>query len=198
MRVHTNRLDILREMKIANILANDQIVRTIDSGENGFTNTGLTNLLYIVMEYIPNQIFDLIKLSRNVGEEGGRMFLRQMVDCLDYMHEQKGVAHRDIKLENMLLTSDLTIKFADFGFATQDGIEKLSQFRGTKTYMAPEIKEGKVYNGKQVDIFSIGVVLFIMVRGIYPFTEATKNDQFYELVLNDKLDAYWGRVDRAN
>ena len=76
MRVHTNRLDILREMKIANILAHDQIVKTIDSGENGFTNTGLTNLMYIVMEYIPNQIFDLIKLSRNVGEDGGRMFLR--------------------------------------------------------------------------------------------------------------------------
>lgn len=76
MRVHTNRLDIQREMKIADILSQDKIVRTIDSGENGFTNSGLTNIMYIVMEYIPNQIFDLIKISRNVGEEGGRMFLR--------------------------------------------------------------------------------------------------------------------------
>ena len=98
----------------------------------------------------------------------------------------------------MLLSGDLTIKFADFGFATNEGIEKLSQFRGTKTYMAPEIKLGNVYNGKEVDIFSIGVVLFIMVRGIYPFTEATKNDQFYEHILNDNLDTYWGRVDKIN
>ena len=70
------------------------------------------------MEYVPNQIFDLINTSRNVGEDGGRMFLRQIVDCLEHMHEQKGVAHRDIKLENMLLTGNLEIKLTDFGFAT--------------------------------------------------------------------------------
>ena len=67
----------------------------------------------------------MIKITRNLGEDGGRMFLRQMVAFLDYIHGEKGVAHRDIKLENMLLTGDLNLKFTDFGFATQEGIEQL-------------------------------------------------------------------------
>ena len=53
MKVHTNYFDVQREMSIANILKHDQIVRTIDSGEHGFTNTGLTNILFIIMEYVP-------------------------------------------------------------------------------------------------------------------------------------------------
>lgn len=78
------------------------------------------------MEYIPNdQVFDLIKECGNVGEDGGRLFLKQMVEGIEYMHEEKGVVHRDIKMENMLISRDLTIKFADFGFATNHSIDKL-------------------------------------------------------------------------
>lgn len=71
--------------------------------------------------------------------------------------------HRDLKLENILVDDGLTIKVADFGFATYKKINKLKSYRGTKTYMAPEIKEGKVYDGRQSDIFSVGVILFIIV-----------------------------------
>lgn len=70
----------------------------------------------------------------------------------------------------------MTIKVADFGFATYKSVSKLQSYRGTKTYMAPEIKEGKVYDGRQVDIFSVGVILFIIVMGIFPFQEAIKDE----------------------
>jgi len=64
------------------------------------------------------------------------------------MHQNKGVVHRDIKLENVLVDSDLNIKVADLGFATYKNIEALNTYMGTKGYMAPEILGRKTYNGK--------------------------------------------------
>jgi len=66
------------------------------------------------------------------------------------------------------------------------------------TYMAPEIKEGKQYDGRQIDIFSTGVILFIIVQGIFPFKEAKKDEYFYNLILNNKLDTYWKKVGGQN
>jgi serine/threonine protein kinase len=66
------------------------------------------------------------------------------------------------------------------------------------TYMAPEIKEGKQYDGRQIDIFSTGVILFIIVQGIFPFKEAKKDEYFYNLIMNNKLDQYWKKVGGQN
>jgi serine/threonine protein kinase len=62
------------------------------------------------------------------------------------------------------------------------------------TYMAPEIKENKAYKGKQVDMFSIGVIIFIIVQGIFPFKEARKEEYFYNLLLEGKYDTYFQKV----
>jgi serine/threonine protein kinase len=132
-----------------------------------------------------------------MGEDGGRYFLSQMIEVLSYM-QGKGVVHRDLKLENILVDDNLNLKIADFGFATYKKIDRLKSYRGTMTYMAPEIKEGKVYNGKQVDMFSTGVILFIIVQGIFPFKEAKKDEYFYNLLLQGKLDTYWKKTGGEN
>jgi len=62
------------------------------------------------------------------------------------------------------------------------------------TYMAPEIKIGKTYDGKQIDIFSTGVILFIIVQGIFPFKEAKKDEYYYNLLCEGKIDKYWEKT----
>ncbi len=106
--------------------------------------------------------------------------------------------HRDLKLENILVDDSMNLKVADFGFATYKKINKLNSYRGTMTYMAPEIKEGKTYDGRQIDIFSTGVILFIIVQGIFPFKEAKRDEYFYNLILTGKLDQYWTKVGGQN
>lgn len=110
------------------------------------------------------------------------------------MHEEQGVVHIDLKLENILIEEDFTIKLADFGFATSKNIDRLHLYRGTKTYMAPEIKRGEIYKGKQVDIFSIGVIVFILVMGLFPFHEAKEDNYYYNLLLRGNLEKYWQKV----
>lgn len=116
-----------------------------------------------------------------------------MLDTLEYMHKNR-VVHRDLKLENILLDNDLNLKLADFGFACYKNIDCLKSYRGTMTYMAPEIKEGKQYNGTQVDLFSFAVILFIIVQGIFPFKEARTEEYFYNLILTGQHDLYWQKV----
>ena len=94
-----------------------------------------------------------------------------MVAGLTYMHHQ-GIVNRDIKLENMLVADDFTIKIADFGFAKPmegRGDGQIATYLGTPGYMAPEIIEGRLYSGQAVDIFALGIVLFSMVTVSSPF-----------------------------
>jgi len=158
----------------------------------------ICNLVYIILEYVPGGLFfDLCQAAGGMGEDGGRFFMDQIKDVISYMQEKKAV-HRDLKLENILVDNGLQLKIADFGFATYKKISKLTSYRGTKTYMAPEIKEGKTYDGRQTDIFSAGVILFIIVLGIFPFSEAKKDEYYYKLIYEGKLEKYWKKTGGEN
>ena len=154
----------------------------------------IDNLVYIVMEFVQGGLlFDLCQTMGAMGEDAGRFFLHQMLDSVEYMHSRR-VVHRDLKLENILVDDNLNLKLADFGFACYKNIDTLKSYRGTMTYMAPEIKEGKQYAGSQVDMFSIGVILFIIVQGIFPFKEARKEEYFYNLIMQGQNDTYFQKV----
>lgn len=88
----------------------------------------------------------------------------------------------------------MNLKVADFGFATFRKVHALKSYKGTKTYMAPEIKEQKTYDGMQIDIFSTGVILFIIVQGIFPFQEAKKDEYYYNLLLKGDHETYWKKT----
>ncbi len=77
----------------------------------------------------------------------GRFLARQLINQLEYL-QNNNIVHRDIKLENILVGENMTLKLADFGFATDQNIENLSDIKGTQSYMAPEVRENDTYDGK--------------------------------------------------
>ena len=177
-----------------NGLKHKNIVGLKAYGPNGYvvkpSGRKIENLVYIIMEYAEGGIlFDVCDKMKGMGEDVGREFFKQMVETLEYMHS-KGVVHRDIKLENLLVDCQLNLKFADFGYSTYKNIENLQDYYGTKTYIAPEVREGQ-YNGKKIDIFSSAVVLFIIVKGQFPFVESKDDDFYYQLIKNKNFNKYW-------
>lgn len=186
------------EIKILKSLNHQGIVKLYETGSNGSVSkpsgSVVSDLIYILLEYVPQgTLFTLCEQNGAMGEDIGRFFLSQILDILGYMHDRE-IVHRDLKLENLLLDDNLSIKFADFGFARfqKDGL--LKSQRGTMTYMAPEIKLGLNYDGKEADVFSVGVILFIIVLGIFPFQEAKKDEYFYNLILSKQHAKYWAKV----
>ena len=141
-----------QEIQILQGLKHQNIVNICGYGSDGHvkkpSGREIKNLVYIMLEYVTGGLlFDLCQTVGGMGEDAGRYFLSQMIDVMSYM-QGKGVVHRDLKLENILVDDNMNLKVADFGFATYKKINKLSSYRGTMTYMAPEIKEGKIYDGK--------------------------------------------------
>ena len=113
------------------------------------------------------------------------------------MHNQ-GIVHRDIKAENIIIDEHMNVRLLDFGFASSQNNDELNCYCGTPAYMAPEIKKGLVYKGREVDIFSLGVVLFIIVRGLFPFTEAKDKDYWYKLIKTGQIGTYFSKIDKNN
>lgn len=106
------------------------------------------------------------------------------------------MAHRDLKLENILIDDKMNIKVADFGFATSTTKrDRLKAYGGTRSYMAPEVIAKKYYNGQKIDIFAVGVIMFIVVNGCFPFKSADPEDDYYKLLISEtKQKAYWKAV----
>lgn len=191
-------LSVHNEITILKNLQHQGIIQMYEYGDAGQvvkpSGRVIENLVYIVMEFVQGGLlFDLCQSMGAMGEDAGRFFLHQMLDSVEFMHSRQ-VVHRDLKLENILVDDNLNLKLADFGFSCYKNINALNSYRGTMTYMAPEIKEGKQYKGTNVDMFSIGVILFIIVQGIFPFKEARKEEYFYNLILQGQTDTYFQKV----
>jgi serine/threonine protein kinase len=117
-----------------------------------------------------------------------------MIEALEYVHNA-GLAHRDIKPDNILLDDKFNVKIADFGFAGpiagRTGTGYLTTKLGTLPYQAPEINERKPYKGSEVDLFALSIVLFITIAGTPPFTQADKSEFYYKLIYSQKMETFW-------
>ncbi|CAD8124980.1 unnamed protein product [Paramecium sonneborni] len=136
------------------------------------------------------ELFEYISLSGRFSQEVSRFYFKQLLDAMVYMTD-KGICHRDLKLENILLDEQFNLKVADFGFAKVMEAAKLKTNLGTPGYMAPEIVAKKEYNGTKADIFSAGVILFILHAGSPPFSQASEKDSYFRLLLTNKQDQFW-------
>ena len=121
---------------------------------------------YIALELVKGgELFDLISLDmgQKLEEKIARSIFKQILDGLSFMHAT-GIAHRDMKPENILLDDEFNVKIADFGFAAptvgRDGSGTLQTVLGTMSYMAPELHLQRKYKGEIVDLFAVGIILF--------------------------------------
>ncbi|RZF45104.1 hypothetical protein LSTR_LSTR013984 [Laodelphax striatellus] len=146
---------------------------------------------FIVMRFAENgDLLEYVLNHGEVSEERSRFWIRQMALAVQYLHEM-GIAHRDLKCENILITELLNCKLADFGFARfvidETGAPILSAtYCGSLTYAAPEVLRGLPYDPKISDMWSLGVILYVMFNKSMPFDDANVK-KMYERQMNKRV-----------
>lgn len=127
--------------------------------------------IIMVLEYAGGELFDYIVKNGKMPESKARRFFQQIVCAVEYCHRHK-IVHRDLKPENLLLDGDLNVKIADFGLSNvlTDG-NFLKTSCGSPNYAAPEVIGGKLYAGPEVDVWSCGVILYVLLCGRLPFDD---------------------------
>ncbi|XP_072954258.1 CBL-interacting protein kinase 11 [Typha angustifolia] len=140
--------------------------------------------IYFVMEYVKGgELFNKVAKGR-LKEDVARKYFHQLISAVDYCHS-RGVYHRDLKPENMLLDESENLKVSDFGLSAlaeskrQDGL--LHTTCGTPAYVAPEVISRKGYDGAKADIWSCGVILFVLVAGYLPFHDSNLIEMYRKI-----------------
>ncbi|CAM9408894.1 unnamed protein product, partial [Phaeothamnion confervicola] len=177
---------VRHEGRIMERLRHPRIVRLYESIET-------SRHVHLVMELVagPN-LCTHVKRRRRLGDGEARRVFDGILQGLEYMHGMD-VCHRDVKLENVLMdvdddaggvASDSGVKLADFGFsACVRGGRRLHVFCGTPSYMPPEIVRRGEYDGKPADVWSLGVVLYALLCGCFPFSGATYPELYQRIQL---------------
>jgi len=177
---------IKREISVMKIVRHPNIVKLNE------VLAGKTKI-YIILELITGgELFDKIARHGKLRENEARKYFQQLIDAIDYCHS-KGVYHRDLKPENLLLDARGNLKVSDFGLSTlcQNGVGLLHTTCGTPNYVAPEVLGKNGYDGSAADIWSCGVILYVLMAGYLPFEE---NDlpSLYEKITAAKYSCpYW-------
>ncbi|XP_049322825.1 serine/threonine-protein kinase SIK3 homolog isoform X2 [Astyanax mexicanus] len=162
-----NLKKIFREVQIMKMLRHPHIIRLYQVMET-------ERMIYLVTEYASGgEIFDHLVAHGRMAEKDARRKFKQIVAAVHFCH-CRNIVHRDLKAENLLLDHNLNIKIADFGFSNMFSRgQLLKTWCGSPPYAAPELFEGKEYDGPKVDIWSLGVVLYVLVCGALPFDGST-------------------------
>ncbi|ESL10592.1 serine/threonine protein kinase [Trypanosoma rangeli SC58] len=146
-----------------------------------------TNHIYLVLELVAGgELFDKIAEAKRFDEPTARRYFHQLIAGIHYCHSQ-GIAHRDLKPENLLLDANDTLKISDFGLSNIHSGNApgrgtmLQTVCGTPNYVAPEVLKERGYDGVKADVWSCGVVLFVMLAGYLPFDDDNVNALFTKI-----------------
>lgn len=190
MQVETE-IESLKKVRHANVM---KLYAYNLNAQYPSTDSKIIDTILLVLEYAPGgELFDILYYTSSVPEKVARTYFRQLVYGLEACHNN-GVIHRDLKPQNLLLDSKYNIKITDFGLSKivltdKDAVMKTT-YVGTKGYQAPELLENKKY-GLECDIFSIGVILFILLAGYPPFEQASVKDKWFKPLVSKKIEKFW-------
>ncbi|KAK9269490.1 hypothetical protein L1049_001265 [Liquidambar formosana] len=157
---------IKREISIMKIVRHPNIVRLHEVLASRIK-------IYIILEFVTGgELFDRIVHQGRLAENESRRYFQQLIDAVAHCHS-KGVYHRDLKPENLLLDSHGDLKVSDFGLSAlpQKGVGLLHTTCGTPNYVAPEVLSHQGYDGAAADVWSCGVILYVLMAGYLPFDE---------------------------
>lgn len=177
----TAMTDVLREVSIMKMLDHPNIVKLIE-----VIDDPLTDDFYMVLEYVSGKWGCEGSFPKGgMGESKSRRYLRDVVAGLMYLHTHN-IIHGDIKPDNLLVTSDGNVKIADFSVSQvfEDENDELRRSPGTPVFTAPECCLGSTYRGRAADTWAVGVTLYCMVLGQYPFLGETLQDTYDKIVNN--------------
>ncbi|KAK3327584.1 putative serine/threonine protein kinase [Cercophora scortea] len=147
--------------------------------------------IIMVLEYAGGELFDYIVQHGKMKEDEARRFFQQMLCAVEYCHRHK-IVHRDLKPENLLLDENLNVKIADFGLSNimTDG-NFLKTSCGSPNYAAPEVIGGKLYAGPEVDVWSCGVILYVLLVGRLPFDDEHIPSLFAKIARGSYMVPTW-------
>lgn len=184
---------IKREISIMKLVHHKSIVKLMEV-------LASRTKIFIVIELVTGgELFDRIVAAGRLEENQARFYFRQLVDGVEYCHS-KGVCHRDLKPENLLLDDKGDLKISDFGLSAlyegeDDGGSSRSQLLhttcGTPNYVAPEVLADKGYDGRTADVWSCGVILYVLLAGFLPFDEPTMTALFRKIQNADFAYPSW-------
>lgn len=189
-----------------------------DSGLRKKHGEAVEPAVLLVLEWAPHmELFEYVALER-FSHPLAHAYFKQLATGLAHCHA-KGVYHRDstctrvftlfcrvtpgfltVKPENLLLGHDFVLKVADFGLAILDeaatGAPLVTRC-GTDVYMSPEVFGRKPYTGPAADVWSAGIVLFVMLAGFPPFNHAAEGDWWFDAITSGLADAFWAAHERT-
>jgi len=151
------------------------------------------DVILVVLELATGrELFDFLAFTGNFDESIARTYFHQLINGVGYSHSLS-IVHRDLKPENLLLSSDFTLKIADFGFANAFTENERLMYTecGTPGYMAPEVFTRSGYDGCGADVWSCGVILFIMLAGFPPFQKPAMNDWWFNKLATNRQHLFW-------
>lgn len=142
----------------------------------------------VIMEYIAaGNLCNYVRAHKRLDEREARYIFRALVDGIDYCH-QRNIVHRDIKLDNLLLDENKNVRIIDFGFSIcTKPTDFLKTPCGSPSYAAPEIVARKPYIGHSADIWSMGVVLYALICGHFPF-QGRNNSELWQKIMKGKYN----------
>lgn len=183
----------LNEIAIMSQISHKYIVKLLDSVITGHyiapDGTETFDVRYLLLEFIPNgTLFDYVTITGYFEEVEARYFFQQIIQAVAYLNEN-GIYHRDLKLDNIMMDSNFNVKIGDFGLSTTKATTKT--ITGTKSFMAPEMIMQHEYHSCMTDIYSAGVILFMMLSGSKPCEVAHPRDQFYKYVCTNDFETFW-------